>query len=250
MKRKRVPIVSDDGAGGIDYDSGKYVDIPVIAEIDLLGSRGQEFRYRFHNDSTTQLRTVNVKRVGSATGSFGSATVSTEEFANVERILTIAFTNSLDVPQGNQPWRTDKKLKNHDPPPKQPDGSDDPHHLQVHYVRYYQNNDIDASVWVDCELIDKINLLGTQAQEFIFQLRWPTQDEYVEMSGDEQFGQVIDDEDDPYTPIIGWCDPSFELLGVEFDEDSGDPLPSRLDPFQNICNIGSGDAVVIYEDLT
>jgi hypothetical protein len=252
LKRKRVPILSGDN----DYDSTAYVDIPVVCEIDLLGSQAQEFRYRFHNDSTTELRTVRVKKVGAATGSFGSANVSTDQYVNVERILSMAFTSPLELPTvggepqlGNQAWRTDKKFKNSDPAPKQPDGSDDPRHLQVHYVRFYQNNDTDANFWIDTEMIDKIELLGSNAQAFTFRLRHPTPDEYAEMAGDDEFGQVVDDADDPYRPIIGWCDPSLALLNVEFDQDSGDPLPTRTDPFQNICNIGAGNAVLFFKDL-
>lgn len=251
LKRKRVPILSDDGAGGIDYDRDAYVDMPVITEIDLVGSLGQEFRYRFRNDSETKLRTVNVKKVGHATGaSFEGATVTLDQFARVERIKTIAFTNPLDIPEGNKAWQTDKKLNNADPPPKQYDGADEPRHLKVHYVRFYKDNDIDGSVWADSELIDQLSLLGTNAQEFVYRLRWPTAEQYAEMAGDEKFGQPVDDEDDPYKPIIGFCPANLALLAVELDVDSGDPLPTRMDPFQNICNVGSGDAVIFFVDLT
>lgn len=247
-KRKRVPILS----GNNDYDASAYVDIPVVFEIDLIGTNAQVFRYRFHNDSTTQLRTVRVQKVGNASGSFGDATVTTDSYVNAERILTLAFSNSVEqiTFMGkpvlyNQAWRTDKKLKNFDPAPKQPDGSDDPRHLQVHYVRYYKNNDIDEAYWIDVELIDKMEILATQAQEYTYKLRWPTAEEYAEMGGDD-FGEVVDDEDDPYEPIIGFCPTEDEngnpiaLLGVEFGE-NGKPVDVRLDPFQNICNVGGGD---------
>jgi hypothetical protein len=239
-KRKRVPILSSDGT----YDSSRYVDIPVIAEIDLLGSLGQEFRYRFHNDSTTQLRTVRVKRVPGVEGSFGNTTVSTDSYANVERIQTMAFSSPVEQPTfmgkpvlGHYAWRTDKKLKNLDPAPKQPDGSDDPRHLEVHYVRFYKDNNIDGDLWVDTELIDKIELLATNAQEYVYRLRWPTADDYAVMAGNGNFGQGVGD-DDPYQPIIGFCPTDIDLLDVEFGED-GNPLPTRTDPFQNICNIGA-----------
>jgi len=258
MKRKRVPILSGDG----DFDPNNYVDIPVIAEIDLLGSLAQVFRYRFHNDSTTQLRTVRVQKVGSAKGTFGNAAVSKEQYCNVERILTMAFTSPVELPifrgkpvLGNYAWRTDKKFKNFDPAPKQPDGSDDPAHLQVHYVRFYKNNDLDESFWVDTELIDKIELLATNAQGYVYRLRWPTAEEYAEMAGDQDFGQIADDDDDPYQPIIGFCPTEdangnpIALLGIEFGED-GNPLPTRTDPFQNICNIGSGDAVIFFPNFS
>jgi hypothetical protein len=258
MKRKRVPILSGDG----EFDPNNYVDIPVIAEFDVVGSRGQEFRYRIHNDSTTQLRTVRVQKVGSAKGSFGDATVSTEQYCNVERILTMAFSNPIENVDfkgkptlDHQAWRTDKKFKNNDPAPKQPDGSDDPRHLEVHYVRFYKDNDQDSSFWIDTELIDKIELNATNAQEYTYRLRWPTAEEYADMAGDEDFGQVADDDDDPYQPIIGFCPTEdadgnpIALLDIEFDED-GDPLDVRTDPFQNICNIGAGEAVIFFEDLT
>src|SRR4030095_854990 len=131
LKRKRVPILSGDD----EYDPDNYVDIPVIAEMSIIGSRGQEFRYRFSNDSRSTFRTVRVKKVGNATGEFGpEVTVSFDNYVNAERILTAAFPNSVELTDErgkpvlfNQAWRTDKKFKNSDPPPKQPDGSDEPH---------------------------------------------------------------------------------------------------------------------------
>jgi hypothetical protein len=230
MKRKRVPILSGDG----EFDPNNYVDIPVIAEIDIIGSRGQEFRYRFHNDSATKLRTVIVKKVGNATGEFDSnVAISLDYYVNAERIQTMAFSNSVQMfdekmndATFNQAWRTDKKFKNQDPAPKQPDGSDDPHHLKVHYVRYYKKNDLNQSFWMDVELIDMMELKGTNAQEFTFKLRHPTPDDYAAMAQDAgiqdaaKFGQPVEkDTDDPYQPILGFCDETLELLDVEFSED-------------------------------
>jgi len=229
LKRKRVPILS----GNDVYNPDNYVDIPVIAEIDIIGSRGQEFRYRFHNDSATKLRTVIVKKVGSAIGEFGQdVTVSLETYVNAERIQTMAFSNSVQMfdekmndATFNQAWRTDKKFKNQDPAPKQPDGSDDPRHLKVHYVRYYKNNNLNQSLWIDVELIDMMELKGTNAQEFTFKLRHPTSDDYAVMAAlagtqdANKFGQPVEDTDDPYQPIIGFCDQTLELLDVEFSED-------------------------------
>ena len=240
MKRKRVFILSGDG----EFAESDYVDIPVIAEISLLGTRGQEFRYRFHNAFGAEGRIVRIKKVGSATGSFGSATVSLDQYVNAERVRTVPFPNAIETTQA---WRMDKKLQNLDPAPAQPDGSNDPAHLKVHYVRFYQNNDIDGNFWVDTEMIDRMSLLSLNGQEYWYKIRHPTPEEYAEMAGDDSFGQVVDDEDDPYTPIIGWCDPTFSLLGAEFDDD-GNIRPTRTDPLQNICNIGGGNAVVFFKD--
>jgi hypothetical protein len=245
-KRKRVPILNSSG----DYDGTSYVDIPVIAEMNIVGSGGQEFHYRFYNDSTTQLRTVNVKKVGSATGSFGNANVSLAKYVNAERILTMAFSNPVELSTfmgkpmlGNYAWRTDKKFKNLDPAPKQPDGSDDPRHKQVHYVRYYKNNNLNSEIWIDVELIDEIDLLATNAQEYGFKLKNPTNDDYAAMGG-AGFGIQRTDDNDPYQPYVGYCDPSLELLDVEYGDDDK-PVPARLDPFQNIVNV-FGESLTIF----
>lgn len=227
-KRKTIAIMSGD-------DIVDSVEIPVIAEMSFIGSRGQEFRYRFTNDSTTKLRTVRVKKVGSATGEFGSANVNFDRYVNAERIQSMAFSNSVEMVDEkgkpvlyNQAWRTDKRFKNQDPAPKQPDGSDDPHHLQVHYVRYYKNNDTsEGSSWIDVELIDKIDMLGTNAQEYGFKLNHPP----------PTGGQTSDD--DPYHPKIGFCDPSLDPLPTEYRDENGRPLAARLDPFQNIVNVNT-----------
>jgi hypothetical protein len=231
LKRKRVPILSGDD----DYDPENYVDIPVIAEMSIIGSRGQEFRYRFCNDSRSTFRTVAVKKIGNATGEFGpEVTVTTDSYVNAERILTSSYPNSVEMSDErgqptlfNQAWGTEKKFKNSDPPPKQPDGSDDPHHLQVHYVRYYKNNDPDESLWIDVELIDMMELKATNGQDYTYRLRHPTSEEYADMAaaaGHEdagKFGQPVEnDTDDPYKPILGFCDPTLELLDVEFFEDA------------------------------
>jgi hypothetical protein len=251
LKRKRVPILSNDS----DQLYEDFVDIPVIAEMSFIGSGGQEFRYRFTNDSTTQLRTVRIKKVGAAQGEFGSATVSFDNFINAERIQTIAFSNPVEMITFmgkpvlyNQSWRTDKKFKNQDPAPKQPDGSDDPRHLQVHYVRYYKNNDLDSQIWVDVEIIDKLELIATNAQAYIYKIKHPTADEYAEMASDDRFGQPAPSDHDPYQPIIGFCDPSLDLLDIEIGED-GTPLPVRLDPFQNIVNLHREISTGIVEQI-
>ena len=230
MKRKRVPILSGDD----QYDPSNYVDIPVIAEMTIIGSSGQEFHYRFTNDSRTKLRSVRIKKVGNATGEFGpEVSVSTDNYVNAERIQTMAFSNSVEMlnekgqpASFNQAWRTDKKFKNQDPAPKQPDGSNNPAHLQVHYVRYYRNNNLNASSWIDVELIDRMELKATNAQEYIFKLRHPTPEDYAEMAAlagtqdANKFGQPVEnDTDDPYNPILGFCDQTLELLDVEFSED-------------------------------
>jgi len=231
LKRKRIPILSGDD----QYDPDNYVDIPVIAEITIIGSQGQEFHYRFTNDSTTQLRTVRIKKVGNATGEFGpDVNISLDTYVNAERIQTMAFSNSVEMlnekaqsASFNQAWRTDKKFKNQDPAPKQPDGSDDPAHLKVHYVRYYRNNDPGESRWIDVELIDQMELKATNAQEYTFKLRHPTPDDYALMAEEagvansEKFGQPVEsDTSDPYQPILGFCDQTLQLLDVEFVEEN------------------------------
>lgn len=232
LKRKRVTVFSKNQDGS--SDSMSYVDIPVIAEMTIIGTNAQEFRYRFVNDSRTQLRTVKVKKVGNIHGAFGNE-VNFDNYVNAERIQSMAFTGTVEQISGA--WRTDKKFKNQDPAPKQPDGSDDPRHLKVHYVRYYQNNNVGdntgSGTWIDVEMIDQMDMLGTNAQEYGFKLKNPTSDDYAEAGGGS-FGQTVTD-DDPYEPVVGFCDPSLELLDRENDED-GNPLPARLDPFQNIVN--------------
>jgi len=238
LKRKRVPILSGDD----EFDEDNYVDIPVIFEIDITGSLGQLFTYRFYNDSTTQLRTVRVKKVGNVTGDFDDPeNLDTDDsaYVNAERIQTMAFSSSLDV---NQAWRTDKKLKNQDPAPKTQEGLDDPRHLRVHYVRYHKDNDPDQS-WIDVELIDEMSFLYSRGQEYGFKLRHPTADDYVAQGG-EDFGITVGD-NDPYQPMLGWCDPTLDLLPVEFNQETGKPVAVRLDPFQNIVNVSGGVYVIV-----
>lgn len=230
-KRKRVPILSGDN----EYDPDSYVDVPVIVEMELTGSRGQEFRYRFRNDSGVQSRSVNVKKVGGVTGEFvANADVSLDLYVNAERIKTMAFHGNLD---DGKAWQTNKKLKNLDPAPKQPDGSNEPRHLKVHYVRFYRDNDVDSTMWLDLEYMDQLDVLASLAQEWGFKFRHATAEQYADMGGDPKYGRTVDDDDDPYKPMVGFCRPSLELLPVELGED-GKPVPVRLDPLRNIVNVG------------
>ena len=235
-RRKRVPILSGDGT-----ETGDYVDIPVIYEMTIKGSRGQDYRYRFQNSSVGKGRTVVVSKVGATTGSFEDESTVTDKssFVNAERTRTIPFTSALDE---LQPWETDKKLKNLDPAPKQPDGSDDPRHKEVHYVRFYKNNDLTGSTWMTTEMIDQVTLKGSRGQDFGFKLKHPTAGEYADLGGDG-FGVVVTD-DDPYKPIVGWVDLSAPLLPVEYDDD-GKPLATKTDPWQNIVNVSGGTYLMI-----
>lgn len=256
LKRKRIPILGGSltkQPGWLDPGdegryNGKYIEIPVIFEMDLLGSRGQEFRYRFRNDAAAELRTFHLTKVGGARGEFDGdepVAVSLSKYVNAERPETIAFTGNLE---SGLAWRTDKRLRNLDPAPKQPDGSNDPRHARVHYVRFYRDNDPDKT-WIDVEAIDEIVFLGSRGQEYHYKLRWPTAAQYNEAYGDP-FGTIKDDDKDPYKPMIGYCNPSFSLLDVEFDPDDPDiPLPARTDAFQNIVNVkGSRQGIFLAGD--
>jgi hypothetical protein len=119
-------------------------------------------------------------------------------------------------------------VTNLDPPPILPDGTNDPAHNKVHYVRYYQNNDPNTDTWVDVEFIDdlKVIVAAEQYQEWRLILR------------QEELGDLVDDPSVNYGPItVGTCDMS---LPTGQGEASGIDPPYRFDPFLNIIQFNEG----------
>ncbi len=119
-------------------------------------------------------------------------------------------------------------VTNLDPPPILPDGTNDPAHERVHYLRYYQDNDPNTDTWVDVEFIDdlKVIVAAEQYQEWRLILR------------KEELGDPVDDPSVNYGPItVGTCDMS---LPTGQGEASGIDPPYRFDPFQNIIQFNEG----------
>ncbi len=149
----------------------------------------------------------------------------------VERIETLPIKTTAEQAQ-----ETRLIVKNNDPPPILPDGTNDPAHEKVHYVRYYSNNDVNSDVWVDVEIVDKLKAIiaAEQYQEYHLILR------------QDELGDPVVDESVAYGPLtVGFCDPALDRA------DSVEPY--RFDPFQNIIqfndNTGTAfepfDAVLI-----
>lgn len=179
-KRKRIrnPI-----------DETMYVDIPVIYEARFrsMTDQAQEF-YIYFDNSENSSRKVHAKRVTNNSDN--------EQYVDVERIDEW----SIKIMQ-EQAQESTFVMKNNDPPPIQPDGSNNPSHEKTHVVRYYKDNNSGSEVWVDVELIDelKINCIQEQAQEYIWYIKHP------------ELGDAISDSSVPYAVTTGYCDPSLEL---------------------------------------
>jgi hypothetical protein len=201
LKRKRIKSPTDDNV---------FVDIPVIytGSFVTAAEKYQEGKFFFKNDSTAS-RKVHIQRVTNHTSG---------DYADVERIDSWFTTNAAEQYQ-----ETEWKIADTDPPPVQPDGSDNPAHEKKHVVRYFTDNDDSSDSWVDVELIDelKVTLPQDQYQEY----------EIFPLHADK--GDPVDDTSVSYSPTKGFCDPALDPAPVE---DGLDP-PYRTDPLSNIVNV-------------
>ncbi len=210
----------------INLPNGSYVYIPVLERIPFSVAADQyQERVIYVRNGSTASRTVRIREVPNLDNS---------EHIQVERIERLRVKTMAEQAQ-----ETDYYLKNLDPPPVLPDGTNDPAHERVHYVRYFQNNDVNSDAWVDVELIDtlKATVAAEQYQEWRIYLKHDVP------------GEPINDPGVNYGPVtIGFCDPALELAEAELEIDP----PYRLDPFQNIIQFNSGtvgeafDAVYIW----
>lgn len=201
-KRKRIKDPTDEN---------NYIDIPVLyeAKFKTIQEQAQE-TFLYFNNSSTSSRKTHIKRV--------TNNQDASQYIDVERIDEWTVKTMAEQAQE----RT-FVLRNTDPPPRQPDGSNNPAHEKTHIVRYYGGNvGGENSPWVDVELIDelKISCAAEQYQEWHLVLRHPELNE-----------QVVD-QTVPYSVTAGFCDPSFPLAQTEINFDP----PYRLDIFQNIIN--------------
>ncbi len=223
LKRKRIILDPDD-------KENSYVDIPVVAQMQIVGSLGQLFKYKIVNDSTNTTRQVREQEVKAARINDDVIEYDDDVSIKVERIKQLRILGSR-----GQIFKY--KLKNEDPAPRTPEecleGDDEEafHHEKVRYVRYYKDNDTEEDLWIDVEQIELMRMLGTNGQIFKFRL------------ANEEAGDPVDpeDDDDPYLRTeegvtVGFCSDELELMPEEA-EDSGVDPPWRLDPWQNIVNI-------------
>lgn len=183
-KRKRIII----------GDSDEYVDIPVLYEAHLKTMAEQAQEYVFYIDNSEQSsRTFHVRRIANQSDS--------SRYVDCERIEQWFIKNMAEQAQEYA-----FVLANNDPPPLtiREDGTADTSvmHEQVHYVRYFFDNDAESDTYIDLELIDQIKIKDatSQAQEWIYYLRHPS------------LGEIIDDPSVPYIVTAGYCDPSLELV--------------------------------------
>ena len=185
--------------------------VPVITELHVVDQKeyAQERRYQFDNTQANNGREVHTKSVVST-----SDGITNLDVERIDRFST--------VDQKEQAQERRFVLDNNDPPPSLPAGGD-PKHRKTHVVRYCKDNDETGFVWVDSELIDEMRLIDQKdhAQESIIIL-------------DNPAGQTFNYGSDPYMPTFVEVDMTLE----EIDEGDGDTVPVRLDPFQNIVNVG------------
>lgn len=209
--RKRIRL----GAGG-------FVDIPVVYQAKFRTAAEQyQDRYMYFDNSSRSSRKTHTHKVfpvsEASAGGFDPDTGT--DFVLVERIDSFRVKTVQEQAQ-----ESEFILSNRDPAPIQPNGSDTPSHQNKHYVRYYQFN-TPGGPYVDCELIDQLNIVcGTeQYQEYHLHVLHPT------------LGDPIDDATVPYKVTLGFCDPDLPLAPDE-SLNGLDP-PYRYDPLQNIINI-------------
>lgn len=180
-KRKRIKYPANES---------QYVDIPVLyeARLKMAADQEQEF-YIYFDNSENSSRTVHVQRVVNNTHNW--------QYVDVERINEWKTKIMADQAQ-----EITFVMSNTDPPPIQPDGSNNPSHEQTHIVRYYQYNDTTSRIWVDVELIDclKVKCMAEQAQEYLWYMKHPE-------LGDPVMNSGVD-----YAVTVGYCDPSLELI--------------------------------------
>lgn len=179
-KRKRIKNPNDET---------QYFDVPVIYEMKFRTMTDQaQDRWLYLNNSTTSSREVRVQRVRNVTDE--------NQYVMAERVKMFQIKDMVTQAQEIKLY-----LTNDDPPPIQYDGSNNPAHQAVHYVRFFQNNDEYSGCYGDMELIDELIIkdMTSQAQDWHYYLRWP------------ELGDVIDDSSVPYTVTKGYCDPSLPL---------------------------------------
>jgi hypothetical protein len=206
LKRKKIKIKKSD-----DSD-GESVDVPVIYDATFVtaADQYQEGHLFFKNDSGDTSRKVHTQRVTNQ---------DTNDYVDVERIDSFFTKTAADQYQ-----ETEWPLKNKDPPPIQPDGTDNPAHQKKHVVRFFKNNDKNSKTWVDIEQIDQLNAILPQEQYQEYQL-------YMRNA---EIGDSVDNSGVPYDVTVGFCDPDLD----QADDYDSDP-PYRIDPLQNIVNVHS-----------
>lgn len=186
---------------------GTAVDIPVLERVPFVVAAEQyQERIMYFRNGDDANRKVHVHDVPSRT--------NPSDTIPVERIDRCPIITAAEQYQERNYY-----FKNLDPPPVQPDGSNDPQHEKVHYVRYFPQNDQNSDSWIDVELIDKCKIIcaAEQYQEWMVYLKHAAA------------GDPIEDPEANYGPITaGFVDPSLPEISQAPD------TPWRFDPFQNI----------------
>lgn len=171
-------------------DSDVFVDIPVLyeARFKLMADQAQEF-YVYFDNSENSSRTVRVQRIVN--------NADESQYVDVERIEEWQVKTMQEQAQ-----ESIFVMTNTDPPPMQPNGSNNPSHEQTHIVRYYMSNNPNSDTWVDVELIDELRIkcMAEQAQEYIWYMKHP------------ELGDTVSDATVSYAVTVGYCDPYLELV--------------------------------------
>lgn len=180
-KRKRIKNPADETM---------FVDIPVLyeARFKSMAQQAQEFFVYFDNSGNSS-RKVHTRRVLN--------NLQPSQYVDVERIDEWNIKTMQEQAQ-----EATFVLSNNDPPPTQPDGTNNPSHEQTHVVRFYKDNDPGSDIWVDVELIDclKIKCIQEMAQEYEWYTKHP------------ELGNAVENPGVIYAVTVGYCDPSLELV--------------------------------------
>lgn len=210
-KEKRLKVLIDEN----DDDSGVFV--PVTTEISFRDPKtnGQEYGFRFDPTKRRKVHTHTVKHANADGSEDDDPTV------DVERIEQFSFK---DPKTSSQEYTY--RIRNDDPPPKTPDGDDGgtKKHRKVQYVRYSQDNDPTSNFWADFELIDEYESKDPKDR---------SQEKVLRLNNSKNLSDIQVDEDDPYSPKQGFCDPSLEEISGE--------RPYKFDPFKAMVNIGGSE---------
>jgi hypothetical protein len=209
-KRKRIKKPTDDSV---------FVDIPILTQAKFVTAAEQyQDRWVYLKNDSSSHRKTRIQRVTNP---------NSGDYVDVERLGSF-FVKTLQ----EQAQEYEYIIKNDDPAPIQPDGSDNPAHEKKHVVRFYPDNDTTSGTWADLELIDELKITSAteQYQEYRIILRNPDP------------GDPAPDSGVPYDVTVGFCDSSLELYA---DDEGFDP-PYRLDPFRNIVNINFGGGIPGY----
>jgi hypothetical protein len=240
VKYKRIVDPSDPHP----QNPASYIDVPCITGIWFLSNNGQMYHRTFDSTANNTLRDVTVVAVDHQTQGGGTDTSNSIQF---ERINQVQVQNS--------DWYEYLSFKN--------DPNNPPVKRKSHVLRYNQanQNDANATPWVDVEVMDQFAIQGFLKQTHSFKLGETdsAQVNIYNLNNDPGQALVNDDGSDPLNPPAGntvgdssgqtaalWSDNTYwgDIGQLPLDT-NGNPDPVRLDPFQNIVNVNWASGLAV-----